>query len=136
MSILVKNTNRLLKLINDLIDSSKIENGSYHLNIHENDVVYLVEEIVLTLKDYIENKGIELIVDPDVEEKIIECDKEAIERCIINLVSNAGKFTESSGRINVKIIDLDKYVRIEISDTGIGINTNVSVNIFSIGLIK
>ena len=131
MSILVKNTNRLLKLINDLIDSSKIENGSYHLNIKENDVVYLVEEIVLTLKDYIENKGIELIVDPEVEEKIIQCDKEAIERCIINLVSNAGKFTESGGQITVKIIDLNEYVKIEIIDTGIGIDKKYHKYIFN-----
>lgn len=121
MIILEKNINRLLKIINDLIDTAKVEHGNYNLNIKENDIVYIVEESALSLKEYIERKDIELIIDPKIEEKIIECDSNEIERCIINLVSNAAKFTHSGGTILVSVEEVKDKVKIEVSDTGIGI---------------
>ena len=130
MSTLRRNSDRLLNLINNIIDTSKIESGSYKLIIKEHDIVYLVEEIVLSMKDYIEANGIELIIDPDVEEKIIECDKNEIEKCVINLVGNAIKFTEEGGKIEVKIADLGESVRISIIDTGIGIDKAYHESIF------
>ena len=130
MSTLRRNSDRLLNLINNIIDTSKIESGSYKLIIKEHDIVYLVEEIVLSMKDYIEANGIELIIDPDVEEKIIECDKNEIEKCVINLVGNAIKFTEKGGKIEVKIADLGDSVRISIKDTGIGIDKSHYESIF------
>lgn len=130
MSTLRRNSDRLLNLINNIIDTSKIESGSYKLIIKEHDIVYLVEEIVLSMKDYIEANGIELIIDPDVEEKIIECDKNEIEKCVINLVGNAIKFTEKGGKIEVKIADLGECVKISIKDTGIGIDKSHYESIF------
>ena len=131
MSIIKNNTKRLLKIINDLIDSSKIEHGSYNINIEEIDIVYVVEEAALSMKEYIGVKDIELIVDPEIEEKIIEADKSEIERCIVNIVGNAYKFTEPGGVIKVVIIDLGDSVRIEISDTGIGIDKKYHDLIFN-----
>lgn len=130
MQTLRRNSDRLLKLINNIIDTSKIESGSYKLNIEEHDIVYLVEEIVLSMKDYVESRGIELIVDPEIEEKIIECDEAEIEKCIVNLVGNAVKFTKSGGKIEVKIIDLKDNVRISIIDTGVGIDKKYHKAIF------
>ena len=74
------------------------------------------------MKDYIEEKGLELIFDTDVEEKVIRCDKVDIERCIINLVGNAVKFTSEGGLIEVTIKDLDDKVKISVKDSGIGIS--------------
>ena len=121
MGILRNNTNRLLKIINDLIDTSKIEHGSYRIDIKEVDIVYVVEEAALSLRNYIEGKGINLIIDPEIEEKIIEADPNEIERCIVNIVSNAAKFTSSGGNIRVDIKELNDWVKIEITDDGIGI---------------
>ena len=121
MDIMKNNTDRLLNLINNIIDTSKIENGKYKLNKEYNDIVYLVEEASLSLKESIESSGINLVFDTDVEEKIINCDRYDIERCIINLVSNAHKFTPQGGTISVNIIDMDKFVKITVEDTGIGI---------------
>ena len=99
MEIVQKSSNSLLKIINDIIDSSKIEAGSYKINKEDNvDIVYLVEETALTMRNYIKERGIELIIDPEIEEKYISCDPNEIERCIINIVSNAGKFTQSRPR--------------------------------------
>ncbi|MDO5039838.1 sensor histidine kinase [Clostridium sp.] len=121
MKIIKKNSTTLLKVINDLIDSSKISSGAYKLNISEEDIVYLVEEVALSMKSYIESNNLELIIDPEIEEKIIECDKTNIERCVINLISNAVKFTKSGGTIFVEIKDNHDSVDIIVRDTGIGI---------------
>ena len=122
MGIMDRNCSRLLSLINNLIDHTKIENNSYIINKKDEDIVYLVEETVLDMKDYIEEKGLELIFDTDVEEKVIRCDKVDIERCIINLVGNAVKFTPAGGLIKVLIQDLDDKVKIIVKDNGIGIS--------------
>ena len=122
MGIMDRNCSRLLSLINNLIDHTKIENNSYIINKKDEDIVYLVEETVLDMKDYIEEKGLELIFDTDVEEKVIRCDKVDIERCIINLVGNAVKFTHEGGLIEVLLQDLDDKVKIIVKDNGIGIS--------------
>jgi len=122
MGIMDRNCSRLLSLINNLIDHTKIENNSYIINKKDEDIVYLVEETVLDMKDYIEEKGLELIFDTDVEEKVIRCDKVDIERCIINLVGNAVKFTPEGGLIEVLLQDLDDKVKIIVKDNGIGIS--------------
>ena len=131
MEVVRRNTKRLLNLINNIIDTAKIESGSYQLNIREHDIVYIVEEATLSLKDYIERKGIELIIDPEMEEKIIKCDEHEIERCIVNLVSNAAKFTPEGGTIEVTIEDLDEKVKIIVKDTGIGIDKKYHDSIFN-----
>lgn len=121
MEVMERNCSRLLNLINNLIDYAKIENNSYTLNKKDENIVYLVEEIVLDMKDYIEGKGIDLIFDTDTEEKEISCDKLEIERCIVNLLGNAVKFTPEGGLIEVLIQDLKDKVKISVKDSGIGI---------------
>lgn len=122
MQVVRRNTKRLLVLINNLIDTTKIESNNYKIDLQKNNIVYIVEEATLSLKSYIENKGIELIIDPEIEEKIINCDCYEIERCIVNIVSNAAKFTPKGGTIEVTIKDLDDKVKIIVKDTGIGID--------------
>lgn len=122
MDIMDRNCNRLLRLINNLIDYAKIENNNYIITKKNQDIVYLVEETVLDMKDYIEKKGIEFIFDTDIEEKLVRCDKFDIERCIVNLVSNAVKFTPEGGLIEVSLHDLGNKVKISVKDNGIGIS--------------
>ncbi|MGL5751623.1 MAG: ATP-binding protein, partial [Paraclostridium sp.] len=122
MDVSQRNCKRLLNLINNIIDSTKLQNDMYIINLKEVDIVYLVEETSLGLVDYVKTKGIDLIIDPEIEEKIILCDKHEIERCIVNLVGNAAKFTPKGGTITVKIKDLDDKVMITVEDTGIGID--------------
>ena len=130
MGTIRRNSNRLLKLINNIIDTSKIESGSYRLDIKKHNIVYLVEEVVLSMKEYVESKGIELVIDPQIEEKIIECDENEIERCIVNLVGNAVKFTKAGGKIEVKIEDFGNSVKISVKDTGVGIEKKYHNAIF------
>ena len=131
MNIMNRNCNRLLTLINNLIDYEKIENNNYIIDKQSVDIVYLTEETVLDMKEYIEENGLELIFDTDIEEKSIMCDKLDIERCIINLVSNAIKFTPSGGLIEVLVEDLDDKVKIIVKDNGIGISEENQKVIFN-----
>ncbi|WP_051040685.1 sensor histidine kinase [Clostridium celatum] len=74
------------------------------------------------MSKYIEEKGLTLIIDPDIEEKIISCDATEVERCVINLIGNAVKFTPEGGEIHVYIKVINEKVEITVEDTGIGIS--------------
>ena len=121
-NIVSRNCENLLKIINDIIDSSKIETGSYKINKNNNDIVYIVEETALNMGDFINEKGLSLIIDPEIEEKIISFDATEIERCIINLLGNAVKFTPEGGEIKLYIKEIKDYIEITIEDNGIGIS--------------
>ena len=132
MDVIKKSSNSLLNIINDIIDSSKIESGAYKINKEENiDIVYLVEETALNMKDYVGEKGIELIIDPEIEELEICCDPKEIERCIVNLIGNAVKFTDENGEIKVLIKENDDTVSISVEDNGVGISKDDQEFIFN-----
>lgn len=116
-----QNCFRLLRLINNLIDSTKLDSGHFELDMINCNIVNVVEEITLSVADYINNNNITLIFDTDVEEKIVACDPDKIERIMLNLLSNCIKFTNEGGRIFVNILDGEEYITISVEDTGIGI---------------
>lgn len=130
MNTLGGNSKRLLNLINNIIDTSKIDSGTYTLNKEEVDIVNLVEDTALSMVELAKSKGIDLIVDPEIEELIINCDRLDIERCIVNLIGNAIKFTDPEGSITVTIDNFDDKVSISVKDTGIGIDEKYHESIF------
>ena len=130
MNALKGNSKRLLNLINNIIDTSKIDSGSYRLDKEKTNIVSLVEDTALSMVELAKMEEIELIVDPEIEELFIECDKLDIERCITNLIGNAIKFTDSNGRIIVTISELPNKVKISVKDTGIGIDSKFHKSIF------
>jgi nitrogen-specific signal transduction histidine kinase len=119
--IMKQNCYRLLRLINNIVDMSKIDSGYFKLDLGNYNIIEIIEDIVLSVADFIEAKGLTLIFDTDVEEKILTCDPDKVERIILNLLSNAVKFTNPGGEIRVNIYDNIQYVNIIIEDTGIGI---------------
>ena len=116
-----QNSYRLIRLINNLIDITKIDSGFTNMVRQNVDIVKVVEDITLSVASFVESKQIELIFDTDVEEKIIACDPNKIETIIFNLLSNAIKFTNAGGKINVNMFDTEEYIIISVKDTGIGI---------------
>ena len=121
ISVQVQNCNRLLRLVNNLIDITKIDSGHFELSMNRCNIVHIVESITLSVAEYVENKGIKLVFDTDIEEKIICCDLNSIERIILNLLSNAIKFTPTGGTIFINLECINKAIRIRIKDTGAGI---------------
>ncbi len=116
-----QNSLSLLRLINNIIDTTKIEADYVGIHLKNGNIVYIVEEISQSVAEYIKNHGITLIFDTDVEEKIIAFDEEKIERIMLNLLSNAVKFTQENGSILVNIYDKGDFIEISLKDTGIGI---------------
>ena len=116
-----QNSYRLSKIINNIVDLSKIEAGFFKLNLSNNNIVEVVEEIVMSVTDFTDSKGLNIIFDTDVEEKIIACDTEKIERIVLNLISNAIKFSDKGDEILVAFKDKNEFVEISVSDNGIGI---------------
>jgi len=125
-----QNCYRFIKLINNVIDISKIESGFYNLNLSNVNIVDITEEIVQSLVDYVKVKGLNIIFDTNTEEKIIACDPDKFERIILNLISNAIKFTDVGGSIFVNIQDTGDNVEISVKDTGIGMDKKHLDNIF------
>jgi signal transduction histidine kinase len=125
-----QNCYRLIKLINNIVDLSKMESGFFKLDLCNENIVMIVEDIVQSVAEHIKGNGISIVFDTNTEEKIIACDPEKIERILLNLISNAIKFTNPDGGIFINIIDKDNSVEIEVKDTGIGIEKKHLDNIF------
>jgi len=118
---IMQNCNRLTKLVNNLIDITKIDAGYIKLQLVDIDIVGLVREIVLSVTQYFESLHISLMFDTDIPKKVIACDPDKIERIMLNILSNACKFTKSNGEVSVNIQDKQDYLEIRIKDNGIGI---------------
>ncbi|MBZ9686417.1 PocR ligand-binding domain-containing protein [Clostridium estertheticum] len=119
-----QNCYRLMRLVNNLIDITKIDARFLELDLQECDIVSLIEDITLSVSEYMENKSLNLIFDTDVEEKILWCDPDKIERIILNLLSNAVKFTKPFGSIFVTLYNKEQSILISVKDTGIGIEND------------
>ncbi|MBA1333637.1 MAG: Two-component system sensor histidine kinase [Firmicutes bacterium] len=130
IKVLKQNCLRLLRLINNLIDITKIDSGFYELCLQNHNIVSIVENVVDSVAEFVQSKDIELVFDTEVEEKITACDPDKIERIMLNLLSNAVKFTKPGGRISVNVYDGGEDVRISIRDTGIGIPEDMLELIF------
>ncbi len=125
-----QNCYRLLRLINNIIDITKIESGFFEIHLKNCNIVSIIKDITLSVGEYIEGKGVDLLFDTVVEEKLMACDPDKIERIILNLLSNAVKFTKPGGSISVNIFEREDAVEIIISDTGIGISRDMQEVIF------
>ncbi len=130
VNIMKQNCYRLLRLINNIIDINKADNKFLEARFCNHDIVRIIEDITLSVAEFGKNKGITIIFDTEVEEKIIACDADKIERIMLNLLSNSIKYTESQGEILVNIFDKEDKINVSIKDTGIGIPNEKLKTIF------
>jgi signal transduction histidine kinase len=112
--------NRVTRLVNDLLDLSKIESGKMELSKENLDIVELALEIIKTFEILANAKNISLIKDFPGKAVIINADRDKLTQVFINLIGNAIKFTDK-GSVAVKITDMQGEVGVEIQDTGHGI---------------
>lgn len=116
-----QNCYRLVRLVNNLIDITKIDSGYMKLELKNGNIVQVVEDITQSTAEYVEYMSRTIIFDTDNEEKIMAFDEEKLERILLNLISNATKFTEPGDKISVNLYDIDDYIVISVKDTGRGI---------------
>ncbi len=123
-------TNTLTQLVNDLLDISRIESGRAPMDFQPVEAKALVEGPVDLLQPQIREKKITL--DVHVPEKPVElrADREKMERVLLNLLTNAVKFTPSGGHVTVEITPQKESVQFDIADTGIGIETRDLQHLF------
>ena len=126
-----QNCLRLVKLVNNILDLTKIDSNYYEIKKQNYDIVGLVETITLSVVDYAKHKNITIIFDTNTEEKIVACDPDKIERIILNLLSNAIKFTQPGGNILVAVYDRGEKIKISVKDNGIGIPRDKQKSIFN-----
>lgn len=132
LSQIEQNTNQLLKLINQLLDISKLEAGEMHLNSATHDVVPFIQNLVNSIESICENKGITVRFHSESPSLFANFDDEKMEKVIMNLLSNAVKFSNENGTIEVSIATRNsKFLIIKVSDTGIGIKPSAIPHIFN-----
>ncbi|NOW03648.1 Cache 3/Cache 2 fusion domain-containing protein [Clostridium beijerinckii] len=116
-----QNCYRLVRLVNNLIDITKIDSGYMKLELKNGNIVQVVEDITQSTAEYVGYMSRTIIFDTDNEEKIMAFDEEKLERILLNLISNATKFTEPGDKISVNLYDMDDHIVISVKDTGRGI---------------
>ncbi|MBD7912196.1 MULTISPECIES: ATP-binding protein [Clostridium] len=109
---------RLIRTINNFIDTNKISEGYLTTNMKIHNIVSVVENISLACSKYIEKINNNLIFDPEEEEFYVECDKDMMERVILNLLSNSVKFGRDGGTTTVDISANKETVTIRIKNNG------------------
>ncbi|WP_170139079.1 sensor histidine kinase [Romboutsia lituseburensis] len=129
LGIIEQNGYRLLKLVNNLIDCTKIDAGYLEYKPQNFDIINFVENICMSVCEFVNQNDMNLIFDTDTEEKIVAFDLDMMERIILNLLSNAIKFNSKNGKIEVNIT-CDECVNISIKDSGIGIAEDKIGSIF------
>ena len=115
------NSLRLVRLINNLLDSTRIDAGFISFTPINADIVRFIEDICGSIVEFIEFNNMHLIFDTDKEEDIVLFDPDIIERTMLNLLSNAVKFNKKYGNIYVNLCTKEDKIIISVKDEGIGI---------------
>ncbi|MDQ5923208.1 MAG: hypothetical protein QG598_267 [Bacillota bacterium] len=125
-----QNCYRLIRLLNNIEYVSRIDNGTCTLELRKCDIVKLLENIVKISKTYTDKKGIDISFKSEVNKKILSLDIDKVEKIILNILSNAIKFTDTGGKIDINLYMHNEQVCISIKDTGIGIPKDKTEVIF------
>ncbi len=125
-----RSAKKLNRLVDELLDISKIESGEMKLNACPVNLVSIVKELAFSFSSLAERKKITFNVNNDNEKIITYLDKDKFDKILSNVLANAFKFTPEGGKIEVRISQNKKKVEITISDTGTGIPKNQINKIF------
>ncbi|UAL51274.1 MULTISPECIES: two-component system histidine kinase PnpS [Metabacillus] len=130
LSIILKESDRLQTLIQDLLDLSKIEQQGFKLNLQNCNAKEILEEVIIILKSKADEKEIELSLHVNSGELYVYGDVYRLKQIFINLISNALNYTPKGGRVQVFLKDGESYATFIVSDTGIGIEKEEIPRIF------
>jgi CheY-like chemotaxis protein/two-component sensor histidine kinase len=131
LGIIKRNADRLVALIDDLLDISRIESGSIKLNLEPVSMQEVIAEVVASLRPQIEQKSQTLIVEADPTLPPVRGERDRLVQVVTNLVSNAYKYTLAGGSIRIQAQRQDDFARINVTDTGIGIAAEDQKNLFT-----
>lgn len=130
LNVIDNECDRMTRLVRDLLQLSNLDYNKTKWQKEEISVNKLMEEILLKLDFAFKEKNHKVIVNIEEELPIIVVDKDGIEQVILNIISNAIKYTEDDGEITINAIDIESHITIIISDNGVGIPENDQKRIF------
>ena len=130
LSIILKESDRLQSLIQDLLDLSKMEKQGFPLHTQVLDIHELLEEVIVMLSGKASNKDIHLILEKKDKPLYLRADSARLKQIFINLVNNALAYTSNNGKVSVKVKEDREHIVVEVSDTGIGISEEELPRIF------
>ncbi len=119
-----KSGEHLLDLISDILDMSKIEAGKYELHIEEVQLATVINSVVQIMSSRSKDAGIKIKTMIENETTMINADRRGLTQILLNILSNAVKFTQQKGLITIQCFDRQDYILIRIIDNGIGIPAN------------
>lgn len=137
--IIYRNAERILNLVNQLMDIRKIDKGQMFLKFQETNIIPFIEDLYTTFGQQANSKNIQLQVHCSLQELNVWIDTTNFDKVILNILSNAFKFTPEKGKIDITIRTgkneteakpLNQYAEIIISDTGSGIEEEEKEHIF------
>lgn len=120
LNIILKETSRLMRLINNMLDFSKAEQGNLKLNFKETNISELVQSAIDELDQWIKDKG--FIINKKIENDLLaNVDPDSLLQAIFNLMSNAIRYSDKVKEIYIRVKKVENYIYIETEDKGIGI---------------
>ena len=125
-----RNGYKLLKLINNLLDLNKLEEGKMRLKLKTIDLVEFIQPLLASVKPLADQKQIRLYFQHPPHPLALTLDSDQFEKVVFNLLSNALKFTNKGGKVTIYLEDRDHTVTLTVEDTGIGIPPNMLESIF------
>lgn len=121
VDLIQKNGNKLLRLINQLLDLAKLEDNSLKLDLKRGDIISYLDYCAKSFKNFARKEGVTLNFESNVRRVVMDYDPEQVDHIMTNLISNAIKFTPSGGFVTVSADRRDNDLMIEVEDTGMGI---------------
>ncbi len=121
---------RLINMVNDMLNISRIEGGRIALRLAETDLVVLSREVYDEILTKANEKNIDVVIVQKNVPKVL-CDKDKIHEVLLNLIGNSLKFTKAGGTISVNFTAQDPYITISVTDTGVGISSENLAKLFT-----
>ncbi|MBL4645191.1 MAG: response regulator [Rhizobiales bacterium] len=130
ITIAYDNSDRLVRLINDILDMEKIEAGKISFSLQQIELGAFLERTILANKAYADNLDVSLKLGPVDHGLMVEADPDRLEQVITNLLSNAAKFSPSGAPVSITVMQREEMVRISVVDQGPGIPVEFQDTIF------
>jgi len=115
------NTERLINLVNDILDVEKIQAGKIELNLETINLTELVKQSILSNESYATSCQVSLYLEPGLADFQVYADNHRLQQVMANLISNAAKFSPENGQVSINIQKNEKLIRVSVTDHGIGI---------------
>jgi len=130
VTIAVRNSDRLIRLINDILDIEKIESGKMELHMEPLELMSVIRQNIASNNGYAKEYDVDFVIKDPLPDCMVEADQDALSQIITNLLSNSAKFSPRKGTVDIYVMKKDGIVRVSIKDYGPGISEEFQKKIF------